>query len=53
MSRRNSKTAMKVIPRFVYNPEKANRGLEAMADILVEALHRTAPHGQNSKKALG
>ena len=29
---------MRVIARFVYNPEKAERGLRAMADILAGAI---------------
>lgn len=29
---------MRTIPRFVYNPDKADRGLRAMADILAGAL---------------
>lgn len=32
---------MRVHPRFVYNPEKADRGLKAMADILAGAIRRT------------
>lgn len=41
MSKRKASTEMKVIPRFVYNPEKAERALSAMADILAGAIHRT------------
>lgn len=31
---------MRVIPQLVYNPDKAERGLQAMADILAAAIHR-------------
>lgn len=31
---------MQVIARFVYNPEKVERGLKAMADILADAIRR-------------
>ncbi|MDF2630444.1 MAG: hypothetical protein K0R39_4275 [Symbiobacteriaceae bacterium] len=40
MNRREGGTTMKVIPSFVYHPEKADRGLKAMADILAGALLR-------------
>ena len=39
-SRKKIGPEMRVIPRFVYNPEKAERALEAMADILADALDR-------------
>jgi len=39
--KREPEAKMKVIPRFLYNPEKAERGLKAMADILAGALRRS------------
>lgn len=38
MNPRGQRPTMRVIPRLVYNPEKADRGLKAMADILALAL---------------
>lgn len=39
--RKREAKAMRVIPRFVYNPEKAGRGLKAMADILAGAIRKS------------
>jgi hypothetical protein len=40
MNKRKPEPSMNVIPRFVYNPDKAERGLKAIADILAGALRR-------------
>lgn len=40
IGRKREPQVMRVIPRFVYNPEKCERGLKAMADILAGALRR-------------
>lgn len=44
--KKQAQPAMRVVPRFVYNPEKAERGLKAMADILAEALRNRRLGGQ-------
>lgn len=43
MAKRATPIEMKVIPRFVYDPEKAERGLKALADILVHAMQVNHP----------
>jgi hypothetical protein len=52
MNRRDRRAAIKVIPRFVYNPEKADRGLKAMADILALALHCTSTKKLGEKSSV-
>lgn len=39
-ARKNGPQGMRMVPRFVYNPGKADRGLRAMGDILTGALRR-------------
>lgn len=53
MNRRSNNTEIRVIPRFVYNPEKTDRGLKAMADILAGALQRDLRTKCNGDSAEG
>lgn len=47
--RKREPQTMRVIPRFVYNPEKADRGLKAMADILAGAIRATDWHSRGKR----